>query len=337
MTPLVFFLLTFRYSEFGIDSSPLFVLPDSYNMKSMAVSDQYLVLLTRSEPYLHVFDFSGQLQKQWGEKGQGPEEFTSVQDIALTGDILWVLNKLPGKVVSFSTEGQYRNTLTLNNFVFPQRIQAIDGKILIQEGGRRRPRNDLFLLQGGKTSKLRLVDLGETKLLKPINGPTCIVPMPFTPQDNWCVFYDGTYVWSEKNSTILRFYQMKGENLGEWELEASKHPVPETAREIWRNKNFPDTNSGMGLPIVQWRKEAEKLPLPKFYPAVMQLIADGTRLWVLRSFSGKDQHWECYENGRKTARLTLTKHLRVTQIHNGRVYAVDLTHVDTPVGAYTMR
>ena len=333
---LLIAFLTMLTGQTTVDHVPLVTLANTYDLKSMVVSERYITLLLRSEPYVRVFDHSATPIAHWGRKGGGPDEFTSVQDIATLDDSVWVLNKLPGKILVFSMTGKLQQNINMNDLTFPTRIRPLGKRCIIQEGGMRLDQNDLLLLGDKAKSKLHIIDFGKIESLKSSSGIPLRVTSPYASRDHWDVSHEGLLIFSGKEQADLNFLDMNGKIVEKWDLENRKYRIPESAKNIWLDEKFPKTSSG-GFPTGSWRREAEKLPLPEFYPAVMKLVVDHDRLWVLKAYTDKNQLWQCYQKGVKVNTLTLSNSYLVHAIYNGRVYATDLEDDDTPIVVLAMR
>lgn len=330
-------LLIATLNETVATPEPLFTLPDSYNIWALESNDTYLVLLAPSEPQVRVFDHHGKHLFSWGTKGEGPEEFTSVQDLALFNDHIWILNKLPAKVVSFEFDGTHHQTMTMPDLIFPQSFAVGNTGIYIQEGGNRLQSNSLLLYSQNHSKTLLTLDMGTFLTFGSKNGITCRVTSPFTEKDHWALRADEGLILNRKGKATIAILDPMGKDIEEWHLENKQYKTSQNGvLEIWLNEQFPQVKNGMGLPTMNWRKEASKTKVPETFPSVLKLIIDENRLWVQRAVLLKGQLWECYEDKKKVKQVWLPKELRVCDIHHERLYAVDPRNPDTPVVAYSI-
>ena len=99
-TAALSFLLTTPLPATGqlqIDPDPVYQFGDDDlfwdDVKALDVRDSLLVVLTESDPVLHVFSLgSGSHLRSWGSKGEGPGEFESSADVAWVGSRIYALD-----------------------------------------------------------------------------------------------------------------------------------------------------------------------------------------------------------------------------------------------------
>jgi len=326
----------FQIPKLALEASPRFAVPDSYNVKAMDVDEAYLVLLMRSAPYVRVLQRGKQLC-QWGTTGKGPNEFTHPTDVALNGDEIWVLNKLPNRITIFSLSGDFKTSIALKQLVLAVHLQVVGGIGIVQDGGLYLPTNDLFLIEEGHVEKVLTFDPGKTEEILAPGKPPFTVPSPYAARDLWTFFDDGRLVLNNKGTYRLLFQSPSGREGAPWQLDKQQYNMTQSASDLWLNRYFPQQRNGMGLPMGAWREKAKKVAMPKTYPPAMALIADRNKIWLQRAYGLKDQYWESYREAGKCATLVLPNHLRVYGIYGDGVYVTDQSQDDTPFVVYSMR
>ncbi len=80
------------------------LLSDVSNLKK---TDDYLVFLSGGGANVYVFDLAGNLVNKVNRKGNGPEEYTGIDDMWLVGDTLSIYSKIDTKVNRYTIDGSF--------------------------------------------------------------------------------------------------------------------------------------------------------------------------------------------------------------------------------------
>jgi len=80
-------------------------------------------LVNGTNNYTHTYFGNG--------KGKGPGEFVNPTDFDIYNDNIYITDPSNGCIEIYSTKGKYLERITLNNNIIPQRIEMLDGKMLV--------------------------------------------------------------------------------------------------------------------------------------------------------------------------------------------------------------
>ncbi len=298
---------------------------ECFSLVDMDVSDQYIALLMKYPPYVKVFNSGGEGLYQWGTRGQGPSDFTTVRDICLVGDEIWVLNLMPNRVSQFSLDGSFKRLVNLEKIFWLVRLEARDGKPLVEGGPWNSQKHMLYVLEDQTIKEVAQLTRGPLVQVKTKSGPAMNFELAFSERNFWDILHGKSIVMSTKDKIVS-----VGVNQAAWRIDSKTFKVPKKSQTDWLKRALP----GVDLERVGSSELVEKLmalPFPKVFPPVLELMADGGRLWVLRAFRENDQLWECYERGIKINELALPCGYKVLRFHGNRVFALNFDDANFPL------
>ena len=191
-------------------------------------------------------------------------------------------------------------------------MRASKNRVIVQDGGLYSSPNNLFSIAEGKMHLLESFDPGEVLTIEIPPGPSLSLIAPYSPRVFWDLMGPDTLlVYTPEAGITLR--DSSFQVIGAWKPHARAYPVPEEARELWLDTNFASSSTFPGS--SDWRRKAERTPMPQVFAQVLQLLIDGEKIWLLRAYQKDGQLWECYEGKRfiGTARFPFSANTHLIQ------------------------
>ncbi|MDJ0838713.1 MAG: 6-bladed beta-propeller [Acidobacteriota bacterium] len=315
-------LLVLVSLDLEIAGDPVLDIPGVYGLQGFDSQGKIIVLALKISPNVRLFDQKGQLLRKWGRRGQGPGDFTNVKDVAIIDDSIWVLNKIPNKVVVFSLSGVFIREVRLD-CRHVVRMEAGQGNVFIQDGGWFTPDNTLLRFDGKAVSRVRSIDLGKTETLTANGMPPLTIPSPFAHRDHWIVLDDGKIAYYSKNDRAFLFLNFDGSVIETLPFKPEEYQVTKSSFDLWLNRTLPRTGKNISFPTRGWRKLAADLIPPRHYPPVLDLIAEGGKLWIQRGYQREHQLWERYDKKKQTGTMMAPSHYQIIGFKAGRAFFVE--------------
>lgn len=327
------FLSILPLSSFAEDQLQLrHQVEDAFLINEVAMNETHIAILSRMPPFVQVLDHEFRSFGQWGIRGQGPGEFTHPEGICLVGSEVWVLNKLPNRILKFSLTGDFLRADKLDQAVFPIEIKANQKVVVIQDGGLFKNPNKLFTVKPGEMSLMLELDLGEVLTLSGNSGPSFSLKSPYSAGQLWDLQTSGNLVIYTPEAGVSH-HDSRMQLLKRWQPRESAYLIPDEARSLWLDKYFAISSS---LPVSVWREKAEKVAMPKTFAQVLDMKVEGSNVWLLRAYQQQGQLWECYENGQLVSTLRLPFSSIPHIIYNDMVILSDPAQ-DTPLSIYSLK
>lgn len=260
-----------------------------YKIRAAAWDGPRLVLLTGAEPAIQVYEGSAR-RTSWGQRGRGPAELVSPQNVLVVGERILVRDSDLRKLVSYDRSGTLAATRPFTaGMIVRVEMAGVDtladsfapsGHTLMRLRG---SRADTIWSYGNSVPLVRLAAPGSASLS---------IPAPYAAIPAWAGLADGRVaVWDARESAI-DVLDVSGCVLFRMNLPPERYPVLPEDREAWFASAVPGEIRGQqpfrGLQAVARRE----VRFPRKLPAVLSLRADpGGGTWVQQTTSATGQRW----------------------------------------------
>lgn len=291
----------------------------------MDVSDKYVACLMRYPPYVKIFSPNGEILFQWGTQGQGPSDLTTVRDICVVDNEVWILNVMPNRVTQFSLEGSYKRHINLDHIFWLVRLECSNGMPVVEGGPWNSREHKIYQLVGKSIKEVASLTRGQLVQIKTKSAPKMNLELAFQERNYWTTLQGKSIVMSSKDQILWI-----AEKHVTWRLDSKRFRVSANSQNEWLKRVLPGvelTRNGSSELLEKLRA----LPFPKVFPPVLDLMADRERLWVLRAYRENDQYWECYEQGARVKTLELPCGFKVQCFYRDSVFAINLDDADFPL------
>ena len=304
-----------------VDPQPLYQVGDDpvywQGIATLDVNDSLLVVLTESDPVLHLFSLnSGAHIRSWGARGEGPGEFTSSAGVALVGERVYALDTTQRRVSIFDLDGHLVLTRQLRGLGLPyaNRLHHASGDtVVVRAYAPMGDANAVIAWTGdGVAGTVWSFDDPPDRLrLEAPGAPGLTLRRPFSPYPRWAVVSGGVVYWPG-TGTELQVVGLDGKATSSYVLPGNE-PVEVTPgdREQWFRTGIPTEFRGRRPFEPLRRKARQTVEFPEHHPAVLGLLgaADGA-VWVKRQTSlraeSRGQVWDVVdEDGALIDRVTL--------------------------------
>lgn len=287
------------------------------NIAALDANDSLLVVLTQSDPVLHLFSLSrGDHISSWGREGEGPGEFTSSADVALVGDRVYALDTTQRRVSVFDLSGRLVLTNPVVDLGLPyaNRLDHASGDTVVIRAYS--PMGDAnaiiaWTVDGVAGTALSFDDPpGELRLEAP-GAPGLTLRRPFAPYPRWTVV-SGQLVYWPALGHQLQVVKLDGTPSTSIVLPLEDRiEITAGDGEEWFRTGIPTEFMGR-RPFEPLRQKARQtVDFPPHQPLVLGLLAspDGV-VWVKRQTSlreeSRGQVWDVVDTeGKFVDRVTL--------------------------------
>ena len=329
--------------QLRIDPEPVYQFGDDDlfwdDVRALDVSDSLLVVLTESDPVLHLFSLdSGTHLRSWGLKGEGPGEFASSADVAWVGSLIYALDTSERRVSIFEANGELVKTVPVSGLGLPftNRMDHVSGDTVVftayepMGGG-----NAVvaWTADGFVRTVVEYDDPPQVRLEAP-DAPGLTLAAPFTARMRWTVVAGEVVYWSGSGEQ-LEATSVDGTATHTLSLPVSdRFEVTADDRESWIRTGIPTEFMGR-RPFEPLRAVArETVEFPDHHALVRQLLTDDQdRIWVRRNRSGEPV-WDVVERtGQMSGRVTLPRGFSLRAVIPGYV----VTTLTDELGVETVR
>lgn len=284
---------------------------------SLDVNDSLLVVLTESDPVLHLFSLTSGLHiRSWGGEGEGPGEFMSSADVVLVGEQVYALDTTQRRVSIFDLEGRLLLTRQLRGLGLPyaNRLHHASGDTVVVRAYA--PMDDAnavvaWTADGVAGTVLTFDDPPGKLRLEAPGAPGLTLRRPFSPYPKWTVVSGEVVYWPGAGEE-LQVVGLDGAATSSLVLPV-KDRIEVTAgdRERWFRTGIPTEFMGR-RPFEPLRREARQtVEFPEWHPAVLGLLgAPDDAVWVKRQGSlpadSRGEMWDIVDKGGESVdRVTL--------------------------------
>lgn len=89
--------------------------------------DGYIFVAEAQDAEIRVYDPEGRAVRRFGRRGEGPGEFERMGSMGVTGDTVWVIEGIAGRVTLFDREGRVLQARTASSIPIP--VQGCSGYV----------------------------------------------------------------------------------------------------------------------------------------------------------------------------------------------------------------
>jgi hypothetical protein len=283
-------------------------------IRDLAVDGQEnIYVLDFKEPFIRVFDKSGNRLRTFGKRGQGPGEIQGPMNLCLSPQGELLVNDRANRFLHFYTPaGEYKGSLSLARWPWFSR-PVVDAKdnIIARTAVPGQGRNLIFVLKKFDPGLKESFDI-----FSYLMDTTPDVFDVYPPDCFWQVRKDGGIVWGYADKYELRILDSGGKVIRR--ITRAYVPVEITGEEknAWLQFAFGDR----GIPAnvkVNW---------PRNHNAFQRLIVDDEDRIFIQTYEkppdGKGFYCDVFDpEGRFVAKFALRGAPRA--VKNGRVYSID--------------
>lgn len=258
-----------------------------FRVKGAAFVDTVLVVVTGSDPAVHVFD--GPNHTSWGAKGEGPAEFASPESVSGDGGNLLVRDGTLDKIVIFDLRGRYLASRTLRPHVV-NAFAVAGGDTIVGLSAHGQLDRWVARLRGEQVDTLVSYTLPPQLMLAAEGAPSLSLPPPYAPLPRWAALPDGRVAFWDGRSPAISL--LNGGREESFPLPGARFPVQPADREEWLGTAIP--RSFMGRPVFEpLREHARKtVQFPDSLPYVLDMLPDPTGgVWVRRTTAATGERW----------------------------------------------
>lgn len=314
-----------------------------------------IFVLERNPPRVAVFDSSGQWLRDFGRAGDGPGELQRPSEIGRSGDLVWIGDPWGGRVEFFDRSGQPVRSVrwriepdSLGAFQVPTFVLA-DGSILAGpvplsvgaavRGVLQHRDYSTATEEGTIQSELyvQAVVPGDFFATDRVLGGHPLMQSPlvdFYPDGSGIAVAE-RYEATAADSAAYRLLSIAPDGSRRFDLTVPYEPV---SAEGWlehyvsiRERDMLERSGSIERELLAG--VAEALDDRSFYPPTTELVAgtDGST-WVRREETVTDSvQWAVFDtSGRRIARATTAKDLRIVAASWEEVWAVEQDQLDVP-------
>lgn len=302
-------------------------------VSDVAARGSLLVVSTRSEPFLHMFELEdGQLVHTWGSAGDGPSEFRAVGSVALSDSNVYALDTSTNRLSVFDLDGRLARSVSMTSLSLP--LPFAD-EVVWSDGGEVLLRT--YEPMGSQRAVVALAPEGHVKtvvsykvapamrLESPPGSPGLSVIPPFSPRPVWTTVDEGVAYWPA-GAAELRTLGLDGTVSSTRPLPFDAgHVVTAADREHWFRSSIPSVTMGQrGVYDAVRRRARETMVFPDQHPLAVALEAGPTGdVWVLRVPTASGQVWDVVgPSGEFSGRVTLPAGWRLASVLQESVVVV---------------
>ena len=270
---------------------------------ALDVTDSLMVVLTESDPVLHVFNLmNGAHVQSWGARGEGPGEFASSADVAWVGQQVYALDTTQRRVSVFNPSGNLSETVPLRGLGLPyaNRLHHASGDtVVIRAYAPMGSANAVvaWTVEGVVGTVLAFDDPPDELRLEAPGAPGLTLRRPFSPYPRWTVVAGQVVHWPGTGQE-LQVVGLDGQLESTIELPMGDHVAVTVAdRERWFRTGIPTEFMGRRPFEPLRRKARQTVEFPEYHPAVLELLGGPDRaIWVKRQTSvaagSRGQAWD---------------------------------------------
>lgn len=307
-----------------------------YKVRRVAFDGDRIVVLTASEPAVHVFTKEG--VESWGQKGQGPGDFENPMGLTLGDGEIRVLDARPAnnKIIMYSYGGEVRGTRAVPAPQLVFDLFEIEGSLGVAgsefgQGGAK-----LLRLDDPPKTVVEIPPAKAEEITLRVEGaPTWTMQRPYTPRPRWTPLSAERYAYWDGESMVVEIRSWTGDVLDRLPLPAETHSIDPADQKLWIEAKFPSDLeiAGQKDPFRELREQAADLvAFPKEFPPVLWLEPEPAGgVWVLRGEKASGQLWTLLRKGEKPRSLHLPPRKKVLTFGERRlaVLSVDDLGVET--------
>lgn len=309
-----------RYSITGVSLDPNHAFGGLASgwagVSDAAARNSLLVVATRSEPFLHLFDLAdGQLVRTWGSAGDGPSEFRAVGSVALSDSNVYALDTSSNRLSVFDLDGRLARSVSVTSLGLPlpfadEVVWSNAGEVLLRT----------YEPMGSQRAVVALAPAGSVKtvvsynvapamrLESPPGSPGLSVIPPFSPRPVWTPVDERVAYWPAGDAE-LRILGLDGtvSSMRPLPFDAD-HVVTTADREHWFRSSIPVAAMG--------QRTRETVAFPDLHPLAVALEAGPTGdIWVLRTPTASGQVWDVVgPSGESSGRVELPAGWRLASV-----------------------
>ncbi len=293
------------------------------SIRAVNTNDSLLVVLTRSDPMIHLFDLAdGSRRESWGQSGEGPGEFQSAAGVALAGRHVYVVDAEQRRLSIFEFTGDLVHTVQLRDLGMPDdRPTGLDragGETLLFELSVPMGNERSFFARSFGASANEVPVRRDTVSVYPKwaatlhltaeGSPSYSLPPPYSPTLQWASVSEGVAFWQGPGSEV-RILGFDGTLKSVVSLALDdRFEVTEEDREFWFQNAIPQEVFGQRVFEPLRRKARRTVDFPRHHPPVFELLGAGEFLYVRRTPDGRDEVWDIADfQGQTINRVSLAQ------------------------------
>ena len=313
-------------------------------VSDVAARNSLLVVSTRSEPFLHLFEITdGQLVRTWGSAGDGPSEFRAVGSVALSDSNIYALDTSNNRLSVFDLSGRLARSVSMTSLGLPlpfadEVVWSDGGKVLLRTYEPMGNQRAVVALapDGDVTTVVSYEVAPAMRLESPPGSPGLSVIPPFSPRPVWTSVNESVAYWPAGDAK-LRILGLDGivSSMQPLPFDAD-HVVTKADREYWFRSSIPAVIMGQrGVYDAVRRRARETVVFPDQHPLAVALEAGPTGdVWVLRTPTASGQVWDVVgPSGEFLGRVKLPAGWRLVSVLHESVVVV----VSDSVGAESVQ
>ena len=303
------------------------------DVKGVSTNDSLLVVLTESDPVIHLFDLAdGTRYRSWGRRGEGPGEFRTSTGIELVGRHVYALDTNQERLSIFELTGELVRTVRLQDFGVtpPQssvRLERTEGEAILIGMGEIMGTERIITAQTIRTNPAEDSSQDTVAIYQystaPVlhlaaeGAPSYSLPPPYSPSARWTSTADGIVLWRGPDTevSILNFDGTPKSTLS-LALD-DRFEITEEDREHWLQNAIPREFMGQRVFEPVRQKARETVDFPLYHPPVFGLLSGPDNLlWVRRTPRGREtQVWDVVDSqGQPAARVSFAAGLALMAI-----------------------
>ncbi|MCE2397630.1 MAG: hypothetical protein J4F34_01095 [Gemmatimonadetes bacterium] len=316
------------------------------------VVGERLFVAQRREHLLRIFSLAGDFLGFLGGQGEGPGEFSEVNWIGVRDGLVWVSDRLTGRVQYFDPEGRYASSIRIRGHpTLPMgwiRVRAVleDGSMLVTNpldivelaAAPDRPEHVIRFDAGGSlrdTVSVLVGRAGALELGRTSRGGVTFTVLPESYRSLFAPSADGSgFVVVHREAATraephtFRVIRFDARADTAWVRDIPYVPIPVSSK--WRSRHLEKERRDLSAPAMRVLERAyRKL---KFFPPVrvVRAGADGTT-WLLVRTGVDSFEWEVLDlSGNSLARIEPPPHGSMRWAGTDALWFVEEDELDVP-------
>lgn len=314
-------------------------------VRDVIVVGERLFVMQHREQRLRIFSLAGDFQGFLGGRGEGPGEFREVNGIGVRDGLVWVSDRLRGRVQYFDPEGRYASSIrvrghpTLSMGDMSVRAVLADGSMLvtflryatedaafpdrpqhvIRLNAQGSPRDTVSVL-AGRSGALKL---GRTVTWLPESYRSLFAPS--ADGSGFVIVHREAAMSAEPHAFRVIRFDATADTA--WVRDIPYDPIPVSSE--WRSRHLEE-RSDLSAPLLRVLEGAYRNL--EFFPPVgdVQAGADGST-WLLVRTGADTSEWEVLDAfGRSLARVEPPPQGRMMWAGTDSLWFVEEDELDVP-------
>ena len=314
-------------------------------VRDVIVYGERLFVMQHREHRLRIFSLAGDFQGFLGGRGEGPGEFQEVNGMGVRDGLVWVSDRLRGRVQYFELEGRYASSIRIRGHptlsMGDMRVRAVlaDGSMLVtflryateDAAFPDRPQHvirlnaqgslrDTVSVLAGRSGALKL---GRTFTWLPESYRSLFAPS--ADGSGFVVVHREAATSAEPHAFRVIRFDARADTA--WVRDIPYDPIPVSSE--WRSRHVEE-RSDLSAPLLRVLEAAYRNL--EFFPPVgdVQAGADGST-WLLVRTGADSSEWEVLDAfGRSLARVEPPPRGRMMWAGTDSLWFVEEDELDVP-------